>query len=76
MTTIGRILSNPRSEVYISFMYRDINRFLAHPNFEPHLTELFGCTDWKRAQEIVDSTQKRMFLYDLYKQQLRSHETS
>ena len=73
MTTIGRILSNPRSEVYISFMYRDINRFLAHPNFEPHLTELFGCTDWKRAQEIVDSTQKRMFLYDLYKQQLRSH---
>ena len=28
MNTIGRILKNPKSEVYISFMYRDMNRFL------------------------------------------------
>ena len=54
MKTVGRILASPRSEVYISFMYRDINRFLGHPNFEPHLNELFGCMDWKQANEIVD----------------------
>lgn len=27
MKTIRRILSNPKSEVYVSFMYREINRF-------------------------------------------------
>ena len=73
MRTVGRILANPRSEVYISFMYRDINRFLDHPNFEPHLNELFGCPDWKQANGIIDPTEKRVFLYELYKKQLRSH---
>ena len=27
MRVVGRILENSRSEVYVSFMYRDINRF-------------------------------------------------
>ena len=44
MRVIGRILANPRSEVYISFMYREMNRFKEHPNFERHLDELFGCS--------------------------------
>jgi len=76
MKTVGRILANPRSEVYISFMYRDINRFLDHPNFEPHINALFGCTDWKQANGIIDPTEKRVFLYDLYKKQLRSQGAS
>ena len=76
MKTVGRILANPKSEVYISFMYRDINRFLEHPNFEPHLNELFGFAEWKRARKITDPTEKRLFLYDLYKDQLRSHGAS
>ena len=43
MSTTARILDNPKSEVYISFMYESMNRFKEHPNFERHLDELFGC---------------------------------
>ena len=73
MRTIGRILANRRSEVYVSFMYRDINRFLEHPNFEPHLDDLFGCMEWRGARRIQDTTNRRSFLYNLYKEQLRLH---
>ena len=48
MTTIGRILQNPKSEVFISFMYEWINRFKDHPNFAKHLDDLFGCPDWRQ----------------------------
>ncbi len=71
MRTIGRILQNRQSEVYISLMYREISRFLEHPYFEPHLNDLFGCEDWQAAKQIDDSVERRIFLYDLYESQLR-----
>ena len=49
MGTIGRILQNPKSEVYISFMYREINRFISHPAFEKHLDSTIGCPEWRQA---------------------------
>ena len=72
MRIIGRILSNPKSEVYVSFMYREINRFSDHPNFEPHLDELFGCPDWRRGVEIADTEERKRFFYDLYRSQLKA----
>ena len=72
MKTIGRILENPKSEVYVSMMYREINRFLDHANFEHHLHDLFGCPDWERAKDIPDSSQRKDFLFELYKTQLRN----
>ena len=44
MKTVARILENPKSEVYVSFMYDSMTRFKEHPNFEEHLDGLFGCT--------------------------------
>ena len=75
MNTIGRILKNPKSEVYISFMYRDMNRFLEHSNFEGHLDELFGCLEWRQGRELVDGTDRKNFLYDLYRRQLKKSGT-
>ena len=72
MMTIRRILSNPKSEVYISFMYSAINRHKEHPHFERHLDDLFGCPDWRKAIDIEDSPEKKDFLLRLYKQQLES----
>lgn len=71
MSVISRILSNPRSEVYISFMYESINRFLGTPEFERHLDELFGTSEWRTALELTGEARKR-FLYDVYARQLKN----
>ena len=71
MNTVGRILQNPRSEVYISFMYRDINRFLDHTNFERPLDELFGCQDWRQGSHLTDGRERKDFFYSLYGSQLK-----
>ena len=72
MKTIARILANPKSEVYISFMYAWINRFKDNPSIEPHLDELFGCTEWRQGRWIDDDARRKRFFYDLYTRQLKS----
>ena len=72
MKTIGRILSNPKSEVYVSFMFNHINRFKEHPNFERHLDELFGCSEWRHGLGITNSVERKDFFFGLYKRQLKS----
>lgn len=71
MDIIARILKNPRSEVYISVMYRDINRFRTHSSFGPHLDGLFGTDEWRQCNDISDGAERREFLYNLYKEQLK-----
>jgi len=71
MNIIERILKNDASEVYISLMYEWINRFKEHDNFEQHLDALYGCSEWRTGVEIEDSAERKTFLFDLYKQQLR-----
>jgi three-Cys-motif partner protein len=71
MSIIDRILQNPKAEVYISFMYEAINRFLATDEFGPPLDSLFGCPDWRHAIEIEDREERKRALYDLYEKQLR-----
>ena len=71
MSVIGRILENPKSEVYVSFMYREINRFKGHPNFEKHLDELFGCSKWRQGIDMPDGRERKAFFYDLYRDQLK-----
>ena len=73
MSVIGRILENPKSEVYVSFMYREINRFRAHPNFEKHLDELFGCREWRKGINMSEGKKRKDFFYDLYRDQLKSN---
>lgn len=71
MNVISRILDNPKSEVYISFMYESINRFKGHPNFEKHLDQLFGCAEWRQGLDLDDGDEGKAFLYDLYAGQLK-----
>ena len=75
MSTIGRILENPKSEVYISFMYEAINRFKEHPYFEKPLDELFGCPEWRDGMDLGDSKERKDFFYDLYRNQLKRNGT-
>ena len=71
MEVIERILRNPKSEVYVSFMYESINRFKETPEFEQHLDRLFGTSRWRAGIGVADQADKKRFLYDLYKTQLR-----
>ena len=71
MRVIERILKNPKSEVYISFMYREINRFREHPNFEKHLDDLFGCPEWRQGLTLSDGQERKEFFYGLYRRQLK-----
>ena len=73
MRVVGRILGNPKSEVYISFMYREMNRFKEHPNFERHLDELFGCSAWREGIDLADGKERKNFFYDLYEDQLKAN---
>lgn len=71
MGIVRRILRNPKAEIYASFMYDAINRFKGTPEFEQHLTDLFGCGAWREGIDIEDPVGRKDFFYGLYEQQLR-----
>ena len=71
MDTIRRILRNESAEVYISFMYRDINRFLTDPGKEHALNLHFGGTEWQESREIDEEEERKDFLLSLYRSQLK-----
>lgn len=71
MALIERILANKKSECFISFMYEPIRRFHSQPEFEPHLTELFGTEDWKQCLTMAESGEKKRFLHDLFRSSLK-----
>jgi three-Cys-motif partner protein len=73
LSVIARILENPQSEVFVSFMWEFFNRFKSGDEFPPHLDKLFGCTDWREALQIPDWRARRDFVFDLYKRQLKAN---
>lgn len=47
LATLQRIMSYPRSEILLNFMYNAIQRWVSVPNLEERFNRLFGCTNWK-----------------------------
>lgn len=70
MSVMERVLANARSELYISFMYESINRFLSTEEFAPHLDDLFGSEEWREALDLAGEERKK-FLYELYARRLK-----
>jgi hypothetical protein len=71
MDVIRQILRNPKSEVYVSFMWEHMNRFMAGGEFSPHLDELFGTGEWRSALALDGHLARKAFIFDLYKAKLR-----
>jgi len=71
LSVIQGILGNSQCEVYVTFMWEEMNRFLTTAEFEPHMDALFGTTEWRQAAAMVGSDRRR-HLYSLYKAQLKS----
>jgi len=67
-TVIKKILENPKTEVFFTFMVRDITRFIQLPELEDIFNKLFGTNKWRN---ILNSSQKPEFaLINLYREQL------
>ncbi len=72
MEIVRRILQLPRTEVFVNFMYEEINRFISVNRQSANFDALFGCHDWV---EVIDEPDQRMRnekLWSLYDRQLRS----
>lgn len=67
---IRTILSYPRCEVLINFMYEEVNRFLRHEDHPDTFDRLFGAQSWRDAP-ITGVSARRRFLHELYVAQLR-----
>ena len=65
---VKNILSIPRTEIFFTFMARDINRFLTLDELEPVFDELFDTTEW-RSFKAKQGREK--YLMELYIQLLR-----
>ena len=72
MPVIARILANLKAEVYISLMYKFINRFDKKVEHEARLDKLFGCDSWRIGRNITNYEEKKQFYLDLYERQLKA----
>ena len=72
MLTVQRILKNSKAEVYFTFMYDTVNRFITAPQYQSALTDLFGSDEWRDGIHIEDETDRFAFFVDLYKSGLRA----
>ncbi|MGB8348363.1 MAG: three-Cys-motif partner protein TcmP [Ktedonobacteraceae bacterium] len=74
MRTIQRLMSHPRCEVLITFMYEEINRFLTadYTNKASQYDGLFGTSKWRTiAQTALTPRERRDQLHNLYQDQLK-----
>jgi len=69
-SVIKRIMKNPKCEVLITFMYKDINRFLNDPAKALHFDLLFGTDRWRPIARIDDPKERKQQIYQLYYAQL------
>jgi three-Cys-motif partner protein len=67
---VQRVMAVPRCEVLVNLMSGPAHRFAVTPEFEPHLTDVYGGADWKPARDLTGSM-RLDFLRRLYVQKLR-----
>lgn len=68
---IERAAKYPRVEFLISFMYESIARWRNHPDHEETFDALFGCQEWRHADELSSPDERKEYLVNLYQQQLQ-----
>lgn len=69
---IARVAAYRKTELLISFMYEPIARWRGHPDLAETFDGLFGCGEWREADDIVEPRARKEFLLDLYISQLKT----
>jgi three-Cys-motif partner protein len=67
LQTVGRILALPKTEVFFTFMLRDVNRFLELDQIAPAVDGLFGGDCWR---EVTANRDRERALVELYRKRL------
>jgi three-Cys-motif partner protein len=65
------ILGQPRCEIFVTFMYEEINRFLAHRDQPANFDQFFGDQRWRQGVQLRLASDRNRFLHDLYLRQLK-----
>jgi three-Cys-motif partner protein len=65
------ILGQPSCEVFVTFMYEEINRFLSHRDQPANFDEFFGASTWRDGLLLAKPSDRNRFLHDLYLRQLK-----
>jgi three-Cys-motif partner protein len=65
-----RKLGQKNCEVFINFMYEEINRFIGHSDQVQNFDSFFGTDAWKSCVEQTDPRRRNRCLHDLYLRQL------
>lgn len=69
MALVRRVLATPSCEVLINVMTGFIHRFIAAPEFEKHLDEIFGVPHWRPARALAGAARveflRRLYLAEL-----------
>ena len=68
---VARLLNFDKCEVFFNFMYNFVNRFATAGNVDPHLEAIYGTDEYLRAGDYGAPEDRREFLLELYKRQLR-----
>jgi three-Cys-motif partner protein len=64
---VRRILTFDKTEVFFTFMLREVNRFLEHPPLAGSMTSLFGSDCWR---SVIGHPDRERAIVELYRQQL------
>ena len=67
--TLKRIISTPKSEILLNFMFTQINRFLIE-ELDSTLNDLFGCKDWQSLRSLR-GIEREQGIVNLYQTQLK-----
>ncbi len=70
-SVVQSILGQPSCEVFVTFMYEEINRFIGHPDQEANFDLFFGTRDWRSGINLAKPAERNRFLHDLYLRQLK-----
>lgn len=65
-----RILEQSNCEVFVNFMYEEINRFLSHPDQRPNFDAYFGGDGWSSCQDLTEPRERNRCIHNYYKNQL------
>ncbi len=72
MSIVQSIMKHKSCEVFVNFMYEEINRFVSHPDQRDNFNSLFGTADWQSCNAIVGALERRRCLHDLYARQMHN----
>jgi len=68
-STLKRIMKVDKSEIFLTFMFNGVNRFLSLPMLEETTTKLFGTDKWKEFIKLKGREREERIV-SLYKEQL------